>query len=261
LIRAEDEAGGERWTVVNIPALDEQGHYLWLDRYSVAEYRALQATVGEYTWNALYQGNPTQIAGDKIKRAWFEYVPKMPDAVDWFVRAIDFALTEKQTEKHDPDYTATAKGCLFNDWLYLSEPRLWRKSIEDSVSEIMALKYNEPNVTLGMGAIALKYSIIGSLANNGVNIDEYEENTSKVARASAWINLASQGRVKLVGTEKEWEPFMAQWVAFPNGAHDDAVDVVSGISQMLGLYFDATPTPKRKRQPMQMDSLLRKAYG
>ena len=68
-----------------------------------------------------------------------------------------------------------------------------------------------------------------------------------MARASGWINLASQGRVKLVGTEKEWEPFMSQWVAFPNGAHDDAVDVVSGISQMLGLTFtNALPRPKLK---------------
>lgn len=261
LIQAENEAGGERWTVINIPAQDANGRYLWTDRYPVAEYEAIKATVGEYVWNALYQGNPTQQAGNLIKRAWFEYVPKFPDSVDWFVRPLDVAFTEKQTQKHDPDYTATCKACLHNDWLYLGEPRMWRKGIEDTISEIMGLKWNEPNVRFGMGRIAIKASIVGALENVGLSIEEYEENTDKIARATAWINLASQGRVKLVGTEKEWEPFMAQWTAFPNGAHDDAVDMVSGASQMLGLYFDLTGVVKKTRRTMQLDSALRGMYG
>lgn len=273
LIAAEKAEGGEHFEVINIPcrAVENDilgrapGEFLWVDRFGEEYYYeeiAAQGGEGSYGWNALYQGNPVQPAGNQIKRDWFEYVPKFPVDAEYFVRAVDFAFTEKQTIKHDPDYTATCKACMYNDVLYLADPLLWRKSIEDNVSEVMALKFNDPATRLGMGRVAVKSAIIGALANVGISIEEYEENTDKIARASAWINLASQGRVKLVGTEKEWEPFMSQWVAFPNGSHDDAVDVVSGISQMLGLYFDYTPTPKKQAHTgLTLNNTLNKAWG
>ena len=260
LIRAEQDEGGEHWHVVNIPAQDEQGRYLWTDRYSAEEYERIKASVGDYGWRALYQGQPSQQAGNLIKREWFEYVPQLPIGAEWKVRAWDVAFSEKQTQKSDPDYTATVAGVVHNDVLYLGEPRLFRKSIEDTVTEIVSGKVAEPRVRYGMGSVAIKASIVKALNAAGFSIEEYKEAGDKLSRATGWINKASQGRVKLVGTEKEWEQFTAQWWSFPTGAHDDSVDAVSGVAAMLNFVFASTIRPK----PMERDWMseeLRRAYS
>jgi predicted phage terminase large subunit-like protein len=246
LIRAENEDGGERWHTINLPALSADGAYLWTDRYTPEDYAAIQSAVGEYAWNALYQGNPVQPSGNLIKREWFEYVHGLPVDAKWQVRAWDVAFTEKQTQKHDPDYTATVAACKHKNILYLGMPRLFRKNIEGVATEIVTSKYSEPSIRYGMGQVAIKASVIEAMVNAGLALTDYKENTDKIARASAWTNWASCGRVMLVGDEKEWEVFMAQWVAFPNGAHDDAVDVVSGISQMLGLVINIAPVQNKE---------------
>jgi predicted phage terminase large subunit-like protein len=246
LIRAENEDGGERWHTINLPALSADGAYLWTDRYTPEDYAAIQSAVGEYAWNALYQGNPVQPSGNLIKREWFEYVHGLPVDAKWQVRAWDVAFTEKQTQKHDPDYTATVAACKHKNILYLGMPRLFRKNIEGVATEIVTSKYSEPSIRYGMGQVAIKASVIEAMVNAGLALTDYKENTDKIARASAWTNWASCGRVMLVGDEKEWEAFMAQWVAFPNGAHDDAVDAVSGISQMLNLVINIAPEQNKE---------------
>lgn len=248
LIKAESEEGGEHWEVINLPAYDNlTSCYLWPDRYSAEDYASIQSAVGEYAWNALYQGNPTQQAGNLIKREWFEYVPALPEGARWQVRVYDVAFTEKQTQKHDPDFTWTAKGSKYNDWMYVSPPRLFRKDVDGVATDIITTKYMEPTVRLGMGRVAVKSAIVKALNKAGISIEEYEEVTDKVARASAWINWASTGRVKLVGTPEQWAATMAQFVAFPNGTHDDAIDGMSGLSQMLNLVIHTMPpAPKPK---------------
>lgn len=48
----------EPWTVLEMPALDERGKALWPERYPVQDLRNIQATVGEYYWQAEYQQKP-----------------------------------------------------------------------------------------------------------------------------------------------------------------------------------------------------------
>jgi predicted phage terminase large subunit-like protein len=103
--------------------------------------------------------------------------------------------------------------------------------------------------------------VVKALKAAGFSINEYEEHTDKISRASAWINWASNGRIKLVGTKEQWERTMAQWLAFPQG-HDDAVDGMSGLSQMLNLIINAPlPTTTKEAERGYQDAGLRQAYG
>ena len=89
-------------------------------------------------------------------------------------------------------------------------------------------------------------AMVSALQAQGLYLEQYDETGDKAARArSTWIPMAESRRVKLVGTPAEWEPFMAQWLAFPSGAHDDALDVVSGVAQMLWFRFN----PQAARRP------------
>ena len=54
----------------------------------------------------------------------------------------------------------------------------------------------------------------------------------KVSRALAVASRAEQGKVKLV--RGNWiAAFLDEVAAFPNGAHDDQIDAVSGSFQMI----------------------------
>jgi phage terminase large subunit-like protein len=221
-------------------------------------YRQLQNDSN--LWRIQYQQEPTLASGNKIKREWFEYVPALPKGCDWKYRAWDIAFTEKQTEKHDPDWTWTGLGMKHNDIMYVGSPRLFRKDIDGIATEIVLSKMSEPGIRYGMGRIAIKSSIVKAMNNAGFAIEEYEEHTDKIARASAWINWASQGRIKLVGTVEEWASTMAQWLSFPAG-HDDAVDGMSGLSQLLDLTVNV-PTPRSgQRTGPAMEAALKQIYG
>ena len=104
----------------------------------------------------------------------------------------------------------------------------------------------EVGVRYGMGKVAIKATVVKAMRTAGFSIEGYKEEGPPLSRASAWINKASQGYIKLVGTAKEWEAFTAQWWTFPNG-HDDSVDAVSGVVEMLGWVL--LTSAKREKQP------------
>ena len=147
------------------------------------------------------------------------------------------------------------KGSRHKNLLFVSPPRLFRKNVEGVATDIITTKYEDPKPVLWMGRVAVKSAIVQALGKAGITVNEYPEDTDKISRASAWINWASAGRVKLVGTEEQWAESMAQFVAFPNGAHDDAVDVVSGISQMLNLVINL-PLPQNKERVEVIDPMV-----
>lgn len=92
----EDDLAGRRiaegWPTVNIPALADGETPDALDRpagtwlnsargRTVADWEAKREAVGERTFGALYQGNPTPLEGGVFKRAWFDTwrLAKLPD--------------------------------------------------------------------------------------------------------------------------------------------------------------------------------------
>jgi len=246
LIRAEQEEGGERWTVVNLPAQDLAGNYLWTDRYSAEEYQNIRASVGEYAWRSLYQGQPSLEAGTEILREWFEFVPQLPEGVREQCRVVDTAWTLKKTEKHDPDYTASIASAVHDGWLYLIDPYEVRQTLPATVEWVREKKKEKPYVRFGMAKAAGEQIATQFLTLLGIPITELTaERVDLRVRLAVFTYWARRGRVKLVGDEKKWERFLSQATAFPNGTHDDLLAVCSGITEMHHLKIDkVVPTPK-----------------
>jgi predicted phage terminase large subunit-like protein len=76
---AEMAGGGERWEVLNMPALAEEGDplgrpvgaALWPGRYDAEALERIKRTIGDYHFEALYQGRPTPKKGGMFKADWF----------------------------------------------------------------------------------------------------------------------------------------------------------------------------------------------
>jgi hypothetical protein len=74
----EMEAGGERWTVLSMPALDQQGNALWPERWPAERLAQTKKAIGSAEFAALYQQNPQLAQGGMFKREWFGIVPAVP---------------------------------------------------------------------------------------------------------------------------------------------------------------------------------------
>jgi phage terminase large subunit-like protein len=250
LMEAQKNRMGEKWEVINIPAWNPETGYLWTERYSEEEYEAWRFAVGEFGWATQFMGQPTQAEGNEIKRSWFEYIPALPEGVVEQARTWDLAITLKTTNRSDPDYTASVGGAYHNGIIYLVNPQLYRAEGPELLGYIEAYKLEKPYVRIGM-AKSLHETVIGQmLIRQGIPVEKYEEHGDIRVRAMAFIDMARQRRIVLVGTPEEWSGFMAQWAAFPNGKHDDAVAAVAGLMQMFHLNFRAFSPLPRVRKPI-----------
>jgi predicted phage terminase large subunit-like protein len=194
--------------------------------------------------------------GDEIKSEWFEdkYYPHLPIEAKWKYRAYDLAVTDKQVipdgkKKTNPDYFATVAGCIYDDCLWLGRPYIARMNWTSAVTRMMLTMQDERTLVHATGKALHETAAVQALLSKGLALSQYEEKKDKVSRARAWINQAEIGRVKLVGTKEEWKDFTYWWWRFPKGAHDDSVDAVSGVAQMLGLTFQKNP-PQPKPKPV-----------
>lgn len=179
-------------------------------------------------------------AGLVFKREWFGIVGAAPGEGDR-VRFWDFAATEKQTAKADPDYTAGARVSMRgND--YFIEHIARRQTTWAGVKALMAQTAHldgfdtvigieqEP----GASGKAIVYEIVSMPELRGYTVRGYRSSKDKVARASPWSAQAEVGNVKIVN-DGTWDvqAFLNECEWFPEGVHDDQVDAVSGAVQMF----------------------------
>lgn len=249
LVEAE-KYGGEHFEVIDTPAYDEKTQeYLWPERYRPEEYEAMKTAIGDFAWRAQWLCRPEEDTGSEIQRSWFQFFPSLPEKAQWQVQAWDLALTEKQVDKPNPDWTASVKGTVHENTLWLGEPILvrenWTKVRDRAVQSFLA----GPTIRQGTGKAMQETATVQALEREGYSLEQVNERRGDHrTRASVWINWARTGRVKLVGTPDEWDSFLAQWCAFPFG-HDDAVDAVSNAAEMLSLQL----VPQTREQTRAFD--------
>src|SRR6478735_10204517 len=69
---AEQAAGGDRWEVVELPAISPEGEALWPEWYPIE--RIKRNTFPRF-WSAQYQQNPVPEEGDYFKAEWLRTAP------------------------------------------------------------------------------------------------------------------------------------------------------------------------------------------
>jgi predicted phage terminase large subunit-like protein len=261
LQQAEKE-GGEKWEYINISAERASAgttgkQYLWEERYTVDEYAAIRSAVGEYVWRSQYCGQTTTEQGIEIQREWFEYVDTLPQGTVEQCRAIDTAWTLKKTQKHDPDYMASVGSASANGWLYLVDPFKMRKEMPEVVDWIQERKRQHPRVRIGMAKAAGETIGKQFLARLGIPIEELAaEREDLRIRLSPFIWYAKHGKIKLVGTAQQWEAFIAEATAFPNGKHDDLLACCAELTQMHGLKIPELPQLKAHAYDYESSNLI-----
>lgn len=239
------------WLHVTMPAIDEKGQGLWTERYSLAEYVKIQATIGPYLWGAMYQGNPMPEAGNLFKRSWFRYYHREGEGADAYYvldgRRVPVAKC-RRFQTCDPAASIKPDACYFTIGTWDITPEgdvvvvdILRERIE-TVDHGRVLHANFDAwapLWVGVERASFGMSIINDLKKNGFPVKPLEADADKVSRALPATALYNNGSI--------WHPLAKPWVGdferelidFPHGRFKDQVDIlayaVRGIRRAQGL--------------------------
>lgn len=222
----EANNGGERWRILELPAIGDEGHALWPERYALKDLERIKRSVGSYHWEALYQQRPSPREGNLFKVNRLNFCDVEPIGLKR-VRAWDLASTEG-----DGDYTAGVKiGKDSEDRVYVCHVKRGQWATDERDRELkltaeedgykcrqrlpqdpgQAGKSQVPHLARLLHGFPLKFQTVSG---------------DKVTRADPFSSQVNAGNVWLV--RGDWNrDYIEELRQFDRGKHDDMVDASS----------------------------------
>jgi len=219
---------GEEWHHLCLPALDENNNPLWEDKHNFKELENIRQA-SRYTFAGQYMQTPSPDEGGEWRRDWFNIIDssKLPTNIKWEC-FIDGAYT-KDT-KNDPTGIQIS-GKSGNDlyiytsidkYLEMPELKAFIKPFITATNLNVSLTLVEPKAS-GKSLVQL---LTRETNINAAEIRSRFVKISKIERARASSPYIESGRVYLV--KGNWnEHFLNQIASFPNGKHDEHIDLTS----------------------------------
>jgi predicted phage terminase large subunit-like protein len=230
------EHGHEGWVTLDLPAIDDAGAALWPEQYDVAALEKIKLAIGPRDWSALYQQRPSPETGDYFKREWLHLIDRMPDrSMLNIYGASDYAVTSD-----GGDFTvhgivgmdADGRLYLLDLWRGQSSSDKWVEAFCDLVLKWQPIGWAEENgqIKSGVGPF-----LIRRMLERGAYVarEAFPTRGDKAVRAQS-----IRGRMALNGLylpkDAPWvADLVAEMMSFPVGVHDDQVDMLGLLGQIL----------------------------
>lgn len=240
--------------------LRTKGEALHPERYDLDKLLRIKSqNRGGRWWSALYQQNPVPDDGGYFERNQFR-VAQAPRLTDSYVYiAWDFAISEKKQN----DYTVGTVALQdADDVLHVVDQVRFKSGDAFHIVEAilnLALKWHNATLSLGFedGQI---YRSIEALLKKRMKERKFYPSivvlkpiTDKLARAKTLQGRMQQGMVSFV-SGPWYESMKLEMLRFPAGMHDDQVDSLAWVAQMV--VGRAPPNkPREKSLPSWRDRL------
>jgi len=250
---AEKNPKADQWEVFSLPALtddepiapyDERtgpGQALWQDEFSVDDLLSTKASLTVYEWLSLYQQRPSAASGNLVKKEQFKYCRIVGDLLD---------MGDKQyTLSHcvifqtcDPAASTKTSADFFTLGTWALTP-----NNELALIDLIHTRLEQPRQvelfeqqyikwtpkTQYVGTRGLGIGLFQTLQDNGLPVGEIQEDIDKVSRFIPAATRIATGTVYFLDILNGLHDFEAELLGFPNGAHDDMVDIVSMASEVV----------------------------
>ncbi|MFC1023617.1 phage terminase large subunit [Pasteurella multocida] len=246
----------DRWEVVKYPAIathDEEyrkaGEALHPERYDIKALNKIKRTLIPRDWEALYQQNPVSADGDYFKKEHFRLYDTAPDISTLRVYAAwDLAIGKKDSN----DFTCgVVVGIDRSNDIWVLHRYYGRWSADELIQKffecqdtwspaLQGIEHGQIEMTLEpfilkeMNEKKKKFSYI-KLKTRG---------NDKMTRARPIQGRMEQGRVHFPRQAPWFQEMQNEMLAFPAGKHDDQVDALAWIGQMILML-----APEREKRP------------
>lgn len=253
-----DPMEAAQWTVLHHPAIDAEGNALWPERYPLDRLERTRDSMRPRDWSALFQGQPAPEEGDFFQESWFRYYDQAPAQLHKY-GASDYAITAK-----DGDYTVHAvAGVDPNDDVYILD--VYRQQV-DSLAAVEScidlMQKHQPMAWLEEKAQIEK--ALGPFLNKRMRERksytfrvQFPTTADKMARAQAFRARAAMGKVYLPKHAPWLADLLAELLTFPNGSHDDQVDVCGLFGRALdGMSKAQKPQKTKAPRDLTLDDAI-----
>lgn len=263
LLEAERLGEGDKWHVINFPAIAESdefdasgkllrrsGEALHPERYPLEQLVKIKATIGSRDWEALYQQHPVPDGGAIFKTEWLRYWTELPDNFDRMLLSWDMTFKDGDSTDFVVGQVWGRKGAD----MYLVDQVRSRMGFTATVDAFKALSAKWPQASRKLiEDKANGPAVIDSLKHSISGIIPVLPDGSKTARAHAVTTFFEAGNVYIPSPQVcSWtRDYVAELTQFPSVAHDDQVDATTqalrDMERRPGLHI--SPTVYR---PMQI---------
>ena len=237
---------------IEFKAMEDDGSYLFPEKYPESWYKMQFATLGAYSAAALLQGDPIAKGGNLLPTDKIEYWDAVPPSLAiqerLSCRAWDLASSAKELSKDDPDWTAGPRGFIFFD------DSATKQDDEDTLRgkahfiitdcrcvRTVAGPRNELIVSTAKTDGALCWQAVESVAGykdaattltsllKGISVvHKVSVHRDKYTRIEVLHPLIDAGRMAFV--RGPWNLLASQQMSqFPGGKHDDIPDAIATL--------------------------------
>ena len=220
--------------VMKFPARNEDGSYLYPERFTAAWYEKQFAILGPYQAASLLQCDPVVRGGAMLKTENVKLIDAIPENLRFF-RFWDLASGKKERVKDDPDSTVGAKVAVTKKngiyTLYIDDVRMCQaEALERNQLILDTAESDGPAVTIGVESVAGykdTWATIARLLEGKRVVRKVNVSSDKVVRAGMIEPVFAAGNVYM---RRAWwnQTVLDQLGEFPVGSHDDIVDAISG---------------------------------
>jgi len=231
-----------RWTILRLPALAEEndplgrraGQALWPDRYDIESLGRIREVMDPYSFESLYQQNPTPREGSFFKVNQLSIV-EAPPADLRECRGWDFAASAGKG-----DYSAGVRLGVDGQgiwWVTDVRRGQWAPDERDGYLR-QAAQLDGPAVKIRMaqdpGQAGVDQALRLTRMLAGYSIRSERVSGDKATRASGLAAQINAGNVRLV--RGAWNSdFLEELRQFPQGKNDDQVDAAADAFNELTL--------------------------
>lgn len=236
MLLAQQAAGGDRWEVVELKPDMQSGVALWSEKYPIAALERIRRNTTPQDWSALYLQNPTPDEGTYFKADWLRPYEKAPARETLAIYgASDYAVTEG-----GGDYTVhivvgvdpEGRMYLLDLWRGQTQGDVWIDALCDLVIRWKPLGWAEET---GQIKAAIGPFLERRLRERKAYVyrQQFPTRGDKAVRAQS-----IRGRMAMDGLyvpiSQGWYPdFRSELLSFPAAKHDDQVDALGLIGQLL----------------------------
>lgn len=196
---------------------------------------------GHRTWVSLFQGRPSAIEGNLLKRSWWKYYDEMPPAFDRICQSWDCAFKDNDNSSY---VVGQVWGMIDLDCYLLDQIRA-RIDYPTTKREIINMTRKWPLTNrIFIEDKANGSAVIQELQSSIPGIIPVDDKGGKIARASAMSGYLESGHLFIPKNAPFVNDFLDECSAFPDSVNSDQVDAMSqAINHMM--YYRNIEKPQK----------------
>jgi predicted phage terminase large subunit-like protein len=270
LLEAQERTGGDKWDVLELRAIDDQGQALWPEWYPLSDLERIRSVIGPRDWSALYQQRPTPDGRAEFRREWLRWYTNAStgDGMNVYILC-DPAGEKKKTSDRTAIWVVGLNG---DGNYYLLDFVYDRLHLAERARELMRLhrKWRPLRVgyeKYGKDSDIEAIKIIQGAENYRFDIAQLGGSLKKEDRIRRLVPLFEQGRIYMPPTMHRTlsdgstvdlldQLLTEEYDRFPVGAHDDGLDCLARITDpaLNAIFPSGDPAPDSRYRRHRRDN-------